>query len=399
MSTEKQRIAFVCQRYGLEVNGGAELHCREVAERLTGLYDVTVYTTCAVDYMTWENKYKPGTEEINGVRVRRFRNEKTRIQKDFDRISSLVINQPGHTDEQEEEWIDKQGPYCPELIDVLKREHSQYRVVFFMTYLYYLTARGLPLGFSNAALIPTVHDEPPVYLRHYDKVFANAKEIVWNMTTERDFAQKRFPFLKNTPGEIVGLGIEGMKGELPEIPEKLKGTRYIVYAGRIDENKGCREMFDFFRQYKNREKNDVKLVLMGKPVIPVPKDPDIISLGFVSEEMKFAVMAEAIALVLFSRFESLSMVVLESMIMGRPVLVTEHCAVLKEHCIRSNAGLYFKTALEFAGMLDYLLTHPEEYAIMRKNGREYVERNYRWDVIVRKYQDIINRMSGQAERQ
>ena len=78
---KKEKIAFVCQRYGLEVNGGSELLCRQLAEKLAGYYDVEVYTTCAIDYVTWKNEYRPGTEEINGVTVHRFLNARQRDQQ------------------------------------------------------------------------------------------------------------------------------------------------------------------------------------------------------------------------------------------------------------------------------------------------------------------------------
>lgn len=67
------RVALVVQRYGLEVNGGAELLCRMIAERLASRHSVEVLTTCAVDYVTWKNEYAPGLAEVNGIPVRRFR--------------------------------------------------------------------------------------------------------------------------------------------------------------------------------------------------------------------------------------------------------------------------------------------------------------------------------------
>ena len=389
MSGKREAIAFTCQRYGLEVNGGAELHCRQVAERLVPYYDVTVYTTCAVDYTTWANEYPEGETEINGVRVRRFPVRRERNREEFDRISRKVFGDPGHSARDEQKWIDLQGPYCPELVRTLQKEYRQYRKVLFMTYLYYLTATGLPLGFENAMLIPTVHDEPPVYLRYYDAVFAGARGIIWNTEEEKAFAEKRFPRIAGTPGIMAGVGIDGPRGELPEIPEELKGKTYIVYAGRIDESKGCGEMFAFFRRYREETGRDLKLVLMGKPIMEIPEDENIISLGFVSEEMKFAVMGGALALVLFSRFESLSMVVLESMLMKRPVLVTGQCVVLKGHCVRSNAGLYFDNYPEFAGALSYLQDHPKAYRQMCLNGEKYVRENYQWDVIIDKYRHFL----------
>lgn len=385
----KEKLAMVCQRYGLEVNGGSELYCRQLAEQLSAHYDVVVYTTCAMDYVTWKNQYAEGVEEINGVTVRRFRVEKERKQGPFAEISARVLGRADHTDAEETRWLEEQGPVCPKLLDALYAEQSQYRSVIFMTYLYYLTAMGLPRGFQNAYLIPTTHDEPPVYLRWYDKVYAGAKGFIWLTPEEREFAVKRFPFVGDMPGVIAGSGVEFPAGELPELPPALRDVPYIVYAGRIDESKGCGEMFDFFRRYKKERGGELKLALMGKPVMEVPQAEDIVSLGFVSDEMKFAVMAQAQALVLFSQFESLSMVVLESMAVSRPVLVNGKCLVLKGHCVRSNAGLWFESYPEFAAALDWLLTHPAERQVMGKNGVAYVKENYQWDKIVARIQGLI----------
>lgn len=387
----KDKIAFVCQRYGLEVNGGAELYCRQLAEKLTELYDVEVYTTCAEDYVTWANRYPAGDVTINGVLVHRYRVTKERNQKTFNRLSGLVLENSFHTDEQEEQWIEEQGPVCDKVLEVLKERHKEYKVVIFMTYLYYLTAKGLPMGFENAILIPTVHDELPVYLRVYGRVFESAKGIIWNTDAERKFGIKRFPNIASIPSIMAGIGVDVPEGELPEIPEEIRGVDYIVYAGRIDESKGCGDMFRCFERYKRKHPHSqLKLVLLGKPVMKIPKHRDIISLGFVSNEMKFAVMRDAKALVLFSQFESLSMVVLESMTMGRPVLVNGKCEVLKDHCIKSNAGLFFTSDREFEETLDYLLNHQEVYEAMCFNGITYVKQYYQWNTIVKNLRNFIN---------
>ena len=385
----REKIAFVCQRYGTEVNGGSELYCRQTAEQLAKIFDVTVYTTCALDYTTWKNHYPAGTEEINGVRVKRYPVAREREQESFDRLTARVLDGGAHTDEEEKQWIEAQGPVSPEALRALQAEHGEYRTVFFMTYLDYLSAAGLPMGLKNAVLIPTLHDEPPVYLRAYDRVFAGAKALLWLTPEEQAFAHRRFPFVKEKKQVLIGAGIDMPKGKLPEIPKELKGKQYLVYAGRIDGSKGCGEMFEYFQRMKREGKTDLKLVLMGKPVMRIPRNRDIIQLGFVSEEMKFAVMKEAFALLLFSRFESLSMVVLESMLMGRPVIVSGKCEVLKGHCVRSGAGLYFEGYGEFAAAVKWMQEHPEEYRKMRAAGRRYVKENYTWDVIVQKYREMV----------
>ena len=384
-----KKIAFVCQRYGLEVNGGAELLCRQLAERLNRYYDVEVITTCAVDYVTWDNEYEPGEEYINDVLVRRFSVDFSRDVKMFGALSCIFADKM-HSSKQEDEWLRAQGPVSEGLLQFIKNNYKQYQAVLFMTYLYYPTAVGILLDIPNKILIPTAHDEPPVHLRYYRKVFKAPKGIIYQTTEEQEFVQKKFDNA-DIPSVICGAGVDASSAEeLPSVRERFGiKEEYITYVGRIDESKGCKELFRYFREYKRSHPGQLKLVLAGKAALEIPKDPDIISLGFISEEEKFALMRDAKCLVLASEFESLSLVVLESMIMGRPVLVNGKCKVLRGHCIKSNAGLYFENYADFEGALSYLLSHPEQYEQMRENGKKYVRENYDWDIILDKIHGLI----------
>lgn len=388
----REKIAFVVQRYGQEVNGGSEAYCREVAEHMTAAYDVDVYTTCALNYDTWENHYPAGAEQVNGVTVYRFPTDRVRNPRVFNPLCAEIFGKPEHDDAAEERWIDEQGPYAPKVLEALAVRRGEYRAIFYMTYLYWLTARGLPEGYDHSILIPTLHDEPPVYIRWYDKVFAAAKGFAWLTPEEQAFGQKRFPVVKERPQVLIGAGVQEPAGELPPLPEQLRGVSYIVYAGRVDEGKGCSEMFRYYLEYRKRHANAPKLVLIGKTVMKIPDHPDIIPLGFVSEEMKYTVMRDAKALVLFSRFESLSIVLLESMMMGRPVLVSGHSEVLKGHCVRSNAGLYFMNYYEFDRALTWMTAHKAEYEAMRENGKRYVKNYYRWEGIVERIRSLIEKV-------
>ena len=136
------RIAFVVQRYGAEVLGGSEHLCRLVAERLSGNHDVDVLTTCARDYVTWKNEYPEGADRVRGVTVRRFANAATRDIDAFNTYSEWIYHN-AHTRADEMEWLKRQGPWCAGLIEYLRRQHQQYDVLIFFTYLYAPTVLGL----------------------------------------------------------------------------------------------------------------------------------------------------------------------------------------------------------------------------------------------------------------
>ena len=68
-----KKIAFIIIRYGVEVNGGAEVHCRMLAERLRPYYDVEVLTTTTRIFRDPASDYPEGVSTVNGVTVRRFK--------------------------------------------------------------------------------------------------------------------------------------------------------------------------------------------------------------------------------------------------------------------------------------------------------------------------------------
>ena len=103
------------QRYGLEINGGAELLCRDVAEHLSKYCDVDVITTCAIDYVTWENEYDAGETCINNVLVKRFPVDFPRDIIRFNKCSELVLCKD-HSIDEEIEWMKLQGPLPTKLL-------------------------------------------------------------------------------------------------------------------------------------------------------------------------------------------------------------------------------------------------------------------------------------------
>ena len=385
------KICFVVQRYGLEVNGGAELHCRQLAEHMKKFFSqIDVVTTKAIDYMTWKNEYKTNEESINGIRVLRFGVEHERNKEIFDSINSEFFNN-GLSQNRELEWVEKQGPYAPKLISYLSEHQFDYKVIIFFTYLYYPTVIGIKSITNKTIMIPTAHDEPFLKMKIFDDVFLKPSAFFLNTSEEKTLLNEKY-HNEFIPTDIGGVGVD--------LPESIDGSRfcekynlkdYIVYVGRIDEGKNCNELFNYFLEYKKRNTSDLKLVLMGKPVIPVPKDSDIISLGFVSDQDKFDGIDGAKALVLPSKFESLSMVVLEAMSVRTNVMVNGACTVLRGHCTKSNGAFYYNDFFEFEGELNYLLNpkNAEVVAQMKENAKAYVDEYYQWDAITQKLHNLI----------
>ena len=393
----KKKIAIINQRYGLEVNGGSELYSRQIAEKLIAKYDVEVLTSCAVEYVKWSNYYKEGVEQINGVTVRRFKTLHEREPKVFSALDSMMLSNPHIEEEISEQWIEHMGPYCPELVEYVDKHQDEYEAIIVVTYLYYTAVKSIVRIKNKAIFIPTAHQEPFIHFDMYKKVFGAADAYVFLTDEEKDLVHSIF-HNEDVPYEVMGVGVE-----VPEVVDserfkkKYNLDNYLIYVGRIDEGKDCPRLFKYFLEYKRRVKSDLKLVLMGKAVCDIPKSPDIISLGFVSEEDKFDGIKGAKALILPSKFESLSISVLEAMTLSVPVIVNGICDVLKGHCVKSNGGLYYKNYFEFEGCINYMMEHPEEHAIMCKNARKYVEDYFQWDDIMKKFDRIIERVGKTDE--
>ncbi len=383
------KIAFVVQRYGKEVLGGSELLCRQVAEHLTETgHECSVYTTTAKDYITWKNEYVPGETFLNRVRVMRFPVEKEREIQDFNKFSDWIFANP-HTREDELDWMERQGPCSPQLVEALKQEHTQFDAVIFLTYLYYSTFWGLQQVPGHKALVPTAHDEPALYLDIMREVFSSPTAFVFNTLAEKKLLTKRFSF-SDKYQDTVGVGVD--------IPQDIN-TRdflskysihppYALYAGRIEPGKGCGELLEYFSTF-SLTYPDLELVLIGKRLMELPDNPRIRYLGFVSPEEKNAAMAAAVATIHPSHLESLCMAALESMAVRTPILVQEKTDPLKQHCILGRSGLWFSDYTDFAAALNLLLEDSRLRESLGDNGLRYVRENYAWPCIVEKYERLI----------
>lgn len=385
------KLAVVVQRYGTEINGGAELHARYVAEHLARHAWVDVLTTCAVDYISWANALPPGTDTVNGVPVRRFPVAHPRDPASFGRWSRRVFGTT-HSLADELRWLDSEGPASPALVRHLDRHGSGYDYVIFFSYRYYHTYHGVRAAAPRAVLVPTAERDAAIGLALFGPIFRAVRAVMYNSHEERAMIQG-VSGNHDVPGVVVGVGSEVPADANPERGRARYRLHrpYAVYIGRIDTNKGCAELFAHFQQYA-RGPGGLDLVLIGKSVMEVPDHPRIRLLGFLSEADKYDVLAGAAVLVMPSYFESLSMVTLEAWAMGVPVLANGACDVLRGQVLRGNAGLYYTNLEEFVETLGVLENHPRLRRGLGMSGQRYFERNYTWPVIERKYLTMLERL-------
>ena len=123
--------------------------------------------------------------------------------------------------------------------------------------------------------------------------------------------------------------------------------------------------------------------------MPIPEHPSIKFLGYVDEPTRDALLSAAAALVVPSPYESLSIVLLEAWNRGTPAVVNGSCDVLRGQAIRSDGALYYRTYDEFARAADYLLGNPEVARQLGANGRAYVDREYRWPVVMERLEQFL----------
>jgi len=394
------KVAVVVQRYGADINGGAEQHARYVAEHLGKHVQVEVLTTCAHrDYVSWKNELPAGREVVNGIPVHRFPVAVERDPVVFAKWSETVFTKT-HSYRDELAWLEAEGPTSPALVSHIKAHEADYDFFIFFSFRYHHSFHGCRAVASKAILVPTAERDGALGLGIFPPIFRGVRALMYNSFEERALIQG-VSNNQSVPGVVVGIG--------SEIPERSNGgrfrqkfemrDRFAIYVGRIDANKGCVELFEFFEHYSAALVDGMHLVLVGTPHVPIPKHPRIHHLGFLDDQDKYDAMAAAELLIMPSYLESLSMVALEAWAMGKPVLANAKCDVLQGQCLRSNAGLFYENFREFSETLRAIDSGPSLQAALGRNGRAFFERHYAWPVIEKKYVDMLEQLSKEAPAQ
>jgi glycosyltransferase involved in cell wall biosynthesis len=382
------KLACVVHRYGHDVAGGSEAHCRAIAERLAARHDVSVLTTTARDHVTWAEAWPAGVSGDGPLRVHRFPVARQRSLHRFFEASEIAFGGTA-TEADEVRWFRENGPETPALVEYLEAHGGEYDRILFWSYRYYQTFFGLPPVARRAVLVPTAEEDPAIRLDVLDRFFALPSGYVF-LTPEEQAIVARRCSQPLAPSCIIGTGLEPPPAASGSLQAAGVEAPYVLYLGRVDPNKGCETLFrHVLRVYDGETEGTprVPLVLAGPANMPIPDHQLIRSLGYVTDEVREALLAHATVLVVPSPYESLSMALLEAWNHGVPALVNGRCRVLKGQALRSGGALFYRDFDEFAHGLRFLLTHDAERRQLGRQGRAYIDREYRWPHVM----DVLER--------
>lgn len=399
-----KKIGFVIPWYADGIPGGAEMELREVASHLhyAGV-PIEILTTCVKEFgADWsENYYKEGEDRTaNGIPIRRFKVRK-RDTAAFDAVNAKLMSNTPVTPDEEDVFL-MEMVNSPDLYAYMEQNGEDYSLFVFIPYMFGTTYNGLRIFPEKSVVIPCFHDEAYAYLSRFREIFPTAAGMIFNAQPEADLAERLYRFSERGTKTIV-MGI-GMDTDIVPDPADFRkkygiGEQFILYAGRKDEGKNVHTLVKYFAEYIKRRETDLRLVLIGGGSIDLPdklvKNGRILDLGFVDRQDKYNAQGAAEFLCQPSKNESFSLVIMESWLCGRPVLVHEECSVTRNFVSESNGGLYFGNYFEFEGCADYMLTHKNTAWRMGSNGRDYVKSHFDWDVIVDKYKKFFGEILGE----
>ena len=340
-----KKLGFVTPWYGEKIPGGAEMELRGLVHHLHAAgVELEVLTTCVKDFYTdWtKNYHKPGLSDEAGIKVRRFPVQKIDMTE-FGAVNYKLMNNMRVSAGEERIYI-SQSVNSQELYDYIKEYEDEYHAFIFIPYMFGTT-----------------------YYRIYD--------------------------LSKVKQAVLG---EGLHTDISGDPQRFRDRfeiqePFILYAGRKDSGKNVDTLVRYFEAYKKRNQSLLKLVLIGGGEIEVPESikDSVIDLGYVETQEKYDACSAALLLCQPSMNESFSLVVMESWLCGRPVLVHEACNVTSYFAKTVGGGLYFKNYLDFEGCINYIVDHGQIAEQMGENGKKFVKDNFSWDVIVKRYMEFF----------
>ncbi len=393
------KIAFISPWYEEHISGGAEAALRGLAHNLVerGI-DVEILTTRVKEFSSdWgTNFYKKGYSEEYGLKIRRFDTDR-RNRLLFNALNQKILD--GEVLSQKEEQLFMGNMInSEELYNYISEHKEDYDLFVFMIYMFGTTLKGASVCPEKSVVIPCFHDEGYIYLEIYKEVFGKVKGMIFLSEPEKSLAERVFD-LSHVSSIVTGTGVDTRitgDGERFLKQYDIKDP-FILYAGRKDAGKNVYLLLKYFRRYKETHRDiRLKLILIGGGKIWLPEDlkDEVIDLGFVEKQTKYDAMAAAELLCQPSLHESFSIVIMESWLCRRPVLVHSYCTVTSDFAKKSGGGYWFSDYEEFEKYITECLDNKAEASEKGNKGYDYVARNFSWETVTGKTVEYFCKLAG-----
>ena len=388
------KIAVVLQRYGEEILGGVEIHAQLVIDRLINdlSCEVDVVTTTAKSHLTWDNEYCEGITSVkDGLRIIRYDSfcGRSRFYPQMNALTCQYLpSLPEDTKPFVEKiWYSLQGVPNAKIFKHLR--DVWYDKVIFFSYYFYTTIYGIPIVKDRAILIPTAHDEFQFNISSaITKMLEQVPIILASSIPEKELLVSKIPKMEDKI-KIAGLGFD--EYNIEATPERKRG-RYFLFLGRADAGKGCDSLIQYFLSFCEKIKN-VKLIFAGSMDLELPTSSKIEYIGRVSEQKKKALISEALAVVNLSKFESLSMIVIESMMAGTPLIVNSNCKTLNYYTVVTPKTVFpcadKESFIRSATSIACTDWNGEEGISRLKTTQAWAKENYSWKRVVEVFKEAI----------
>ncbi|MBR6381512.1 MAG: glycosyltransferase, partial [Lachnospiraceae bacterium] len=376
---------------------------------------VEILTTCVKEFTAdWSvNFHKPGVTVERGVTIRRFPVRKREDLAGYAKVNDKLMRGEIPLTSREEEIFLTEMVNSPELYAYIREHKAEYGSFVFIPYMFGTTYHGVQECFEKAVMIPCFHDEAYVYLEAFKKVFPRVAGMIHLAEPEAQLARRVYD-LSGVKSEALGAGVDsdwavripeadagkaGAKGYCPERFRDQYGIHdpFLLYAGRKEKGKNIDSLLAMFARYRREHpEKPLKLVLLGGGRVRIPDSVrgDVLDAGFVDLQDKYDAYGASLALCQPSKNESFSIVIMESWLAERPVLVHDGCAVTKNFAKESGGGFAFRDYVDFEAQVSFLYDREDTARAMGALGREYVLRNFTWDIIVEKYRTFLEEIES-----
>ena len=399
-----KRIAIVIPWFGSETTGGAEQQAAQIATRLAARkHRIEVLTTCNRSFHDdWSvNHYYAGSSDEDGVPVRRFTVD-SRDRAAFDRVNAKLLALDRSTlragvnpiTANEAHTFVNENIKSAALLDYLRAEQENYHAFIFLPYMFAPVVLGLPIVSDRAWLQPCLHDESAAYLPEVAAMFRQAHGLLFNSSGEMELALRLFGPGIFTRSQVVGEGIEfddSANNAGVDLPADLTGERFVLYLGRRDRTKNTDLLVRSFARFKSTHgESSLQLVLAGPGSVSFAAN-SVHDLGFVSGDLKRALLDQCLALAQPSHHESFSRTMMEAWVRGRPVVAQRECLATATAVKEADGGFLATDENEWAEVFARLDEMSEgELSALGGRGRAYAAQIADWKKVIPRYEQILN---------